>query len=480
MIDMISAENTVSPDNERNDAPMTIEQQLPAADGMTVRRPLSANQAFMCAFDRGNELGAFGPRSLITAGWRLHGRLDLATLRLALDDVAERHEGLRTLIVRDDGEPYARVYPPSPVELTVTDLSSTDEARRERRAHLFLNEVEGGRCDITRMPLLRASLGRFDEDDAVLVLVAHHTVSDAWSIHLILHDVANRYAARKGLPVPELPTMLQYGEHAAWQQQMLAGEAAATARAYWQRKLKGGKFVTITPDRVRRLEIPPIYSVYRFPFDQDLFDGTNALAKATRCSPFMVLYACFNLFLHRRTGVSDIVAPTLTSGRSEQEFQNTVGPFFNLMPVRTDVSDCVTFRDLVNKTRATLLEAISYELPFREIAAQAEPELMQPFMDPNGVVSAFEVNHYPTTLQGELIGDVRYTGMRRRLISASDTSEIPDGNLWDVDIDPEGDMIGLVKFNSLDFDELTVVAMVDEYRELLRASLESPDSALRR
>lgn len=458
---------------------MSIEQELPTAGDVSSRRQLSANQAFMCAFDRGDDLGAFGPRHFVSAGWRLRGPLDLATLQLALDDVAERHEGLRTLIVRGDGEPYARVYPPSPVELTVTDLPP-EEARRERRAHLFLNGTESGRLDIREMPLLRATVGRFDDEDAVLVLRIHHTVSDGWSIHLALRDIASRYAARRGFDVPALPEVRQYGEHAAWQREMLAGDEAATARAYWQRKLAGGKFVTIRPDRVRNIAVPPIYSVYRYLFDQELFTATTALAKSTRCYPLMVLFACFNLFLHRRTGENDIVAPTMTSGRGEPDFNDTIGPFFNFMPIRTDMSGCVTFRDLVNKTRATLLEALSYEIPFREIAGQAEPGLMQPFMDPNGVVSAFEVNPYLDTLQDRLIGDISYTGMRRRLISASDTSEIPDGNLWDVDLDPSGDMVGLVKFNCLDFDEMTIVGMVDEYRELLRTSLESPDAPLRR
>ncbi len=461
---------------------MTNEQQLPAAGDGTERRHLSANQAFMCAFDRGNDLGAFGPRHLITAGWRLRGQLDLESLQSALDDVAERHEGLRTLIVRDDGEPHARVFPPSQVPLTVSDLSSAvDEDSRALTAHEFLNEADSsGRCDLREMPLLRARLGRFDDDDAVLVLITHHTVADPWSVHLILRDLAIFYANRRGVPAPELPAMRQYGEHAAWQQEQLAGESATVARKYWQGKLAGGKFVTLRPDRVRRLEVPPVYGVYRFLFDQELYNATSALAKSTRSSPFMVLYACFNLFLHRRTGVDDIVAPTLTSGRTEPEFNESVGPFFNFMPVRTNLADCATFVDVVNKTRATLLEAISYELPFREIAGQAEPELMQPFMDPNGVVSAFEVNHYPQTLEDKVIGDVSYTGLRRRLISATDTSEIPDGNLWDFDLDPAGDMVGLVKYNSLDFDESSIVAMVEEYRELLRSSLESPGAPLQR
>ncbi|WP_307961714.1 condensation domain-containing protein, partial [Salinispora arenicola] len=79
----------------------------------------------------------------------------------------------------------------------------------------FLNDVEGGRCDPTRMPLLRAVLGRFDDDDAVLALVTHHTVSDAWSMHLIMRDVAVCYARRRGLPAPELPEIRQYGEYAS-------------------------------------------------------------------------------------------------------------------------------------------------------------------------------------------------------------------------------------------------------------------------
>ena len=455
---------------------MTVEQQLPAAG--TERRQLSASQTFMCSFDSGDDVGAFGPRNIVTAGWRLQGRLDLAALQGALDDVAARHEGLRTLIVRDEDEPYGRVHPPSPVQLTASYLPAAGD--RDRVAHEFLNGVEAGRCDIREMPLLRASLGRFTHDDAVLVLVTHHSVSDAWSMHVILRDVAVCYARRRGLPAPELPEMRQYGEHASWQQTMLAGEAASAARDYWQAKLAGGAFVTLPTDRTKQPEVTPVYSVHRFLFDQELFGATSALARSMRSSPFMVLFAGYNLFLHRRTGATDIVAPTFTTGRSEPEFHETVGLFFNLVPVRTDLAGCTSFRDVVDRTRATLLEALTYELPFREVLTRTEPALMAPFLDLDGVVNTFEVNHYPRTLAGDLIGDVRYTGLRRRLISATDTSEIPNGTLWDFDLDPAGDMVGLVKYNSLEFDESSIVALVEDYRELLRTSVATPDSPLAR
>jgi hypothetical protein len=461
---------------------MTIEQRLVRTGDAVARRPLSLNEEVWCSLDPGDDFTIFGLRKIVAAGWRLHGQLDVTALRLALDDVVARHEVLRTVIVRDKADPHARVYPPIPAELTVIDLSPAGEADRELRAHEFLNEVDdGSRCDPGRSPLLRATLGRFDDDEAVLVLVTHHTVSDGWSMHLIMRDVAVCYARRRGLPAPELPQVRQYAEYASAERQAQRDESAAIAREYWQAKLAGGKFITVPTDRAKQLEVRPAYAVYRFLVDRQLVSDTSALARSLNSSPFMVLYACFNLFLHRRTGVTDIVAPTFTSGRGNPEFEQTVGPLFNLLPIRTDLSGCVTFAELVNRTRAALLEAYSHELPFSEIAAAASPALIQEsMMDVNGAANGFEMFQYPRDLEAKLIGDVRYARLRRRLLSSSDTSEILDGNLWDFDLDPAGDMVGAVKYNTRHFNQSTIIEMVDEYRELLRASLKSPDSALLR
>src|SRR5512138_1595105 len=101
---------------------MTIEQQVPSIGDGRTSRPLSVNEEFLYAFDRGNDVGVFGPRMIISAGWRIQGRLDMTIVQLALDDVVARHEVLRTTIIRDTDVPHACVRPPSPVSLTVVDL----------------------------------------------------------------------------------------------------------------------------------------------------------------------------------------------------------------------------------------------------------------------------------------------------------------------------------------------------------------------
>lgn len=463
---------------------MTIEQQIPRAGDVRDTRPLSANEEFLCAFDRGDELGVFGPRGIVLAGWRIRGKLDVATVRLALDDVVARHEVLRTSIVRGEGAPHALVRPPCPVDLTVVDLPPTgpDDDERERGAHEFLDEIDRtGRLGASAMPLLHASLGRFDDDDAVLVLVTNHLVSDGWSMHVIMRDFAVHYATRRGLPAPELPPTRQYGEFTRWQQQARRSDSAAVAREYWEAKLRGGTMSTLATDRSRRFDVPPVYAVHRFLFDRELVDATASLAGSLNSSSFMVLFACFNLFLHRRTGSDDIISPIITSGRTEPGFEDAVGPLFNFLPVRTDLTGCASFADLVHRTRGALLQAYSHDLPFNDIIAQSAPELMSgAATSVNGVVTAFQISQFPPEPEEGGIGDIRYTALRRRLTSTVDTSEIPDGNMWEFDLDPTGDLVGVVKFNSLDFDHATITAMVDEYRELLRTSLASPDAPLPR
>ncbi|MBR7831954.1 hypothetical protein KDL01_01700 [Actinospica durhamensis] len=460
---------------------MTLEQQVPSTGDAGASRPLSASEEFLYAFDRGDDVGVFGPRMIISAGWRVHGQLDMTIVQLALDDVVARHEALRTTIIRDTDVPYARISPPSPVSFTVLDLpSSAGPADRERLAHEFHNEVDRtARLAATETPLLQVALGRFDDDDAVLVLAANHVVSDGWSMQVMMRDFAICYATRRGLPAPELPVMRQYGEYADWQRQAGRGEHAAIAREYWRAKLAGGHIITLPSDRPGRPGVPPVYSVYRFPIDRELADGAASLAKSLNSSPFMIFYTCFTLFLYRRTNERDILSPIITSGRTEPGFDHTVGVLFNFLPIRTDLSGCVTFTDLVNRNRAALLEAYSYELPFNEIIAQADVEMMRgPTRSEHSVVTTFQVSQFPPESEAEGIGDIRYTALRRSLISSLDTSEIPDGVLWDFDLDEAGDVAGLVKFNSLEIDQSTIVAMVDEYRELLHASLTAPDSAL--
>src|SRR5512133_414502 len=54
---------------------------------------------------------------------RLQGDLDVIALNRAFDEIARRHEILRTTFGVADGEPVQLVHPPGPVAFALDDLS---------------------------------------------------------------------------------------------------------------------------------------------------------------------------------------------------------------------------------------------------------------------------------------------------------------------------------------------------------------------
>jgi hypothetical protein len=454
---------------------MTIAETSESSDSQLNRFPLSANLELFCIFDKGDDEGAFGPRHLVNLAWRVIGEIDVDVLRAALDDVVVRNEILRTEVIRGNGDDHQRVLPPTPVDLEVIDLAGDDSRSRDERADSFINEVEYFELRAADLPHIRAVLGRFDERDAVLVLLTHHTASDGYSMSVLIREIAALYAQHKGFGPADLPEPVQYKEFSAWQQEALASENAERAREYWRRKLDGAQTSMIVTDQP---DVPYGYAVHRQIFPPELATAAGNLAKGLRASPFMVLLSAFNALWHKMTGDADVVVPILSSGRGEPRFAEAVGPFFNLVPLRTDLSECPTFSALVNKTRATCLEAYAYDLPYAHIAAEA-PDLNKPYESGNLAACAFQSFQFPDLMEETTVGDLTYTEVRKRVESSSETSEIPNGIVFTLDLLPTGEIAAHARYSKADFLETTIEKLVGDYREILALATTNPTIALR-
>jgi hypothetical protein len=456
---------------------MTTQTTPQAPDDVSEQIPLSFNQEFLCLFDKGDNEGPFGPMYNIVCGWRIAGKVDTAVLRSALHDVVVRHEALRTAIVRDGPVKYQRVLAPSAPELTITDIPGIDPVKRGARAEQLLIEYEAREFSAHEYPLIRAVLARFDERDAVLVIIAHHSAVDEWSMKLVVQDLAVMYAQRKGLDVTALPEVPQYRDYAAWDRARSGSPAMDKSRSYWQEKLRSAQIVPMKTDKPRSANLPKGTAAYRFLIDAELTSAALAVAKSMRSSPFMVLLAAYKVFVSRRTAATDIVVTTLASGRNQARFQQTVGSFFNLLPLRTDLAGCLTFRDVVTRTRASCIEAYAHDIPFGQLL-EAAPQITAPFAKDDLAVVSFQVFQLPNVLDRVLIGDLEYSDIRRRLLSQPVTTDIPDGALWTLDIDPAGDIVGSLWFNTNLFSGNTIIAMIEQFRQVLGDMVLDPDASL--
>jgi hypothetical protein len=433
--------------------------------------PLSLQQEFLCMFDKGDEVGPFGPGYHHVDAWRIRGRVDTGTLRAALLDVVERHEALRTTVVRGEKDRHQKVLPASPPNLEERDLDGDGD--RYARIQSLLNELEAERFDARQNPLLRAVLARFDDTDSVLLVDAHHCAIDSWSMQLIMRDLAARYAIRSGQPWPALPEVPQYRDYATAQ---LAGDSSA-ALEYWQDNLAGAEIVTLETDQPRSAEDWPDTSWYRTITDGGARAATERVAAATRSSPFMVLLAAFKVLVRRMTGEDDVVIPTFLPGRSEARFQHTVGSFFNFVPLRTNLAGAATFGEVVARVRATCMAAYTRELPLAQVLGVA-PELMAPAMADDRAPFVFQVIQPPFTMAGERIGDLEYTAIWRREVSQPIGSYVPDGMAWCLHLGPSEDIIANIAYTRGLFEDDRMQSLVTEYLAVLEQVTADPDAPL--
>jgi non-ribosomal peptide synthetase component F len=191
-----------------------------------------------------------------------------------------------------------------------------------------------------------------------------------------------------------------------------------------------------------------------------------------------VSLAAYYVLLHRITGDRDLVVATTSAGRYDDRFADTVGPFYNLLPLRADLTDATSLSDVLAAARATCLGAYVHDLPYRRIEREV-PTLGKAFAEPLGTVVTFENLQPPEPMDDEPVGGLRYRELRRRVRSQEITAAVPDGVLWVMELLPSGELAGTVKYRPDQFASGTITALVDDYRDALRELTVSPDAPLR-
>ncbi|MET8284980.1 amino acid adenylation domain-containing protein [Streptomyces sp. NPDC005132] len=341
------------------------------AAARTVRR---RDPAKPCLLSRGQEqlwvaesLADGRPLYNVPYGVRLRGALDVTALRAALDGLVARHSVLRTVYrQRPDGGLEQVVLPAEPVALPV------EEAGDEEAAMAAAQQEAARPIDLAAGPVIHGRLFRIAADDHLLALVVHHIATDAWSVGVLLEDLAELYDAAREGRTPRLPELdIDYADAAAHERAQEPDDHGWLV-AQWREQLAWAQPLGLSPngDRGTARTGRRIRCQWDGQFGREL----QRTAEAHRTTVFNVMLTAFAVLLNRYTGTSRFAIGTVMANRNRQT-ERLVGYFANTVPVVADLSDGGgSLRGVLAGITRESLWAREHQIPFDVLVDKVAPQ----------------------------------------------------------------------------------------------------------
>jgi len=315
--------------------------------------PLSAAQQRMWVLEQlhaGKALGNVG------VGLSWEGILDHAALEKALNDAARHHNILWREFQVVNGAPMQLVSPAERIGVVRVDLRGPADGDRENRLARLRAEEISKAFDLTRGPLIRATLVLLSGTEQVLLLIAHRIICDPTSLKILAREISETYQARvQGVDAGASAESRQYDDSAS-------RPVSADDISFWKKQLsRASSTIDLPTDRTRPAMQSFVGASQPLQIEAPLATKLRRFSEEHGVSLFVTLLAAFEVLLARYTRQEDLTIGTTVSGRGETENEQTVGPLENMLALCAPVPMDLSFGEFLAQVRDMVSEALLHQ-----------------------------------------------------------------------------------------------------------------------
>jgi amino acid adenylation domain-containing protein len=394
----------------------------------------------------------------------LSGNLDQDAMLKALQNLANRHEALRSCFSAD-GQ-YICIFKELILEINYKDI--TERSAEEQQAFIDDQNQQNAITpfDLITGPLFKVSLIKLAGDKHLLTFIAHHIVCDGWSIGIMMQDLGKLYNAYSVGERPQLPPAPLFSDYAAEQLAFEQTTEYKNTEAYWLAQFKGSTHTLNIPVDLPR----PAIRTYKsdrndFTLDSELAASLKKMAKSNNSSFVTTLLAAFEIFLQRLTGQDEIILGLPAAGQSATGNYSLVGHCVNLLVLRSYPNGELSFRSYLKQRTSAILDAYDHQqytfgslLKNLNIQRDASRIPLAPVM--------FNIDM-------GLDDNVKFDGLQHQLIS--NPREYESFELF-VNISGRDESLTLEwSYNTQLFKASTINNMMDDFEFLLKQLVNNPD-----
>ncbi|HET8843022.1 MAG TPA: condensation domain-containing protein, partial [Ktedonobacteraceae bacterium] len=308
---------------------------------------------------------------------RIIGPLSKLGIEHSLEDIARRHEILRTTFRTVNGYPVQVIHPSVLWSMRHVDLQCLPATRRQNEINRICQEEARHPFDLVRGPLFRPLLFQFGEQEYVLLLPIHHIIFDGWSISVLARELSAFYSGFVAeQPVALQEPRIQYTDYVLWQHDQSHSLKLEKQLAFWKQQLSDAPPTVDLPfDHPRATSMHAQGGKQTSLLSPQLTMALKTLSHREGATLFITLFTVFNTLLYRYTNQTDIVIGVPIANRTLPETEGLIGCFINNLALRTDLSGNPSFHELLQRVRRIVLAAYdNQDLPFQKILEVLQPE----------------------------------------------------------------------------------------------------------
>ncbi|MGS0763567.1 amino acid adenylation domain-containing protein [Syntrophomonas curvata] len=406
--------------------------------------------------------------------FRVNQTLDIEIFKKTCHFILEQFPILSSIFGEDNGVPYQLIKPSKPLFFEHEDISHLES----NEIFVYLRKKAQEPFALESGPLMRFHLFSRSQQENIVLIVVHHIVIDGSSMLLLITSLLDAYKDLiDGKELTITPHSTTYNDFVIWEQEMLLSQDAEEHLAYWRKKLSGRLPVLELPaDKPRSPSNKSDGQSCTSSLSLELTAGLKDFAQAHQTNLSIVLLGIYKVLLYRYTGLEDIIVGMPAIVRPEERFDDLMGYFINMLPIRSHLAEQQPFNKFIHELQFNVVDGLdhaTYPFPVlvRELNVNRErtnhPVFQTAFYFQNfdGFQGLRQIERqYQNTLLIEFIEEIHQEGEYDLTIEVFEQDERFTVNF---------------KYDSNLFDRPSILRMMEHYIKLAEEIAQDPTRPVR-
>ncbi|MGN6601351.1 MAG: amino acid adenylation domain-containing protein [Ginsengibacter sp.] len=344
----------------------------PALNSMTQQRMhrLSPQQEQMLYVSKYSKEANLAYNVLLT--YRVTGALDIRKVKAFINAVAEKYRIFRTSYELGGSSYRQKINPFVPVSVEELDMPQED-------IQSYLTQLKNEEFDLSRDTLLlKMKVIKVASKEHYLIFITHHITVDVWSLQILARDFASFYST--GRLYNTEASVLQYDDFSEWYNKMIAEESGRRSRDFWTKMFQTKSDFLFPLDYERPKRRSFIGKMETLALDNEVSERLFSYVQEKGITLFMLCLSAIGILLRRYAGQNPIIGTPISLRDLGQTYNDSVGYFLNMMPVKYPANDDQSFDEHILNWKEILLDLYEHkhypfsylvnELPYKYRANQ--------------------------------------------------------------------------------------------------------------